>query len=90
MRVFRGVAGLPVRNRCAVGALPADLVEHPGDVFQRVGADQRTGGDGGEEEQAGVRLVTGKLGWNLPYHSRPGRARRPRPPRRAAGGSRRW
>jgi hypothetical protein len=63
VRVFRGVTGLPVFNRCAIGVWPADLVEHPGDVFQRVGAGQRTGGDGGEEKQAGVRLVAGELGW---------------------------
>ena len=41
VRVHRDVAGLPLCQRAAVAVLPAGLVEHAGDVLERIVSGSR-------------------------------------------------
>jgi hypothetical protein len=63
VRVRRDVASLPLCQRGAVAVLPAGLVEHAGDVLERVVSSSRADGGRGEQQQTSMSHVTGNLRW---------------------------
>jgi hypothetical protein len=63
LRVRRDVVGLPLCQRAAVVVLPAGLVEHAGDVLERVVSGSRADGGRGEQQQTSMSHVTGDLRW---------------------------
>jgi hypothetical protein len=72
--VRHDVANLPLCQGGAVEVLPAGLVEHVGDVLERVVSGSRADGGRGEQQQASVSRVAGDLRWRQLFGQVPSEA----------------